>query len=104
MRTDRQTDIRTYIYPPLDKRYSPIISSICGPNNWGAFGAQNGLPPSAGYEGSEYVLSFEIGQREGGFYSARINRRTDRRKEPPSTALVYRYTSFGYSAKIVICL
>ena len=26
-------DRRTYIYPPLDKRYSPIISSICGPNN-----------------------------------------------------------------------
>ena len=23
----------TYIYPPLDKRYSPIISSICGPKN-----------------------------------------------------------------------
>ena len=23
----------TYIYPPLDKRYSPITSSICGPNN-----------------------------------------------------------------------
>ena len=23
----------TYIYPPLDKSYSPIISSICGPKN-----------------------------------------------------------------------
>ena len=41
MRTDGHPDsgiygqryIRTYIYPPLDKRYSPIISSICGPNN-----------------------------------------------------------------------
>ena len=34
---DRRTAVRryrpTYIYPPpLDKRYSPIISSICGPN------------------------------------------------------------------------
>ena len=29
----RQTDNRTYIYHPLDKRYSPIISTICGPNN-----------------------------------------------------------------------
>ena len=27
-----QRYIPTYIYPPLDKRYSPIISSICGPN------------------------------------------------------------------------
>ena len=32
MRTDGQTDKRTYI-PPLDKRYSrPIISTIRGPN------------------------------------------------------------------------
>ena len=31
--TDGQTDKRTYIYPLLDKRYSPIISTICGPNN-----------------------------------------------------------------------
>ena len=27
-----QTDKRTYIYPPLDEHYSPIISTICGPN------------------------------------------------------------------------
>ena len=27
--TNRQTDGRTYIYPALDKRYSPIISTIC---------------------------------------------------------------------------
>ena len=33
MMTDGHRYIRTYIYPPLDKRYSPIISSICGPNN-----------------------------------------------------------------------
>ena len=33
IRTDRQTDIRTDIYPPLEKRYSRIISTICGPNN-----------------------------------------------------------------------
>ena len=33
MHADRQADdIRTYIYPPLDKRYSFIISTICGPN------------------------------------------------------------------------
>ena len=29
MHADRQT----YIYPPLDKRCSPIISKICGTNN-----------------------------------------------------------------------
>ena len=34
------------------------------------------LPQS--HENSEYVLSFEIGQREGGFYSARTDRQTDR--------------------------
>ena len=33
MMTDGHRYIRTYIYPPLDKRYSPIKSSICGPNN-----------------------------------------------------------------------
>ena len=32
-RTSGQWYIRTYIYPPLDKRYSPIISPICGPKN-----------------------------------------------------------------------
>ena len=36
-RDDRRTAVQwyrpTYIYPPLDKRFSPIISSICGPNN-----------------------------------------------------------------------
>ena len=31
--SDKRDDRPTYIYPPLDKRYSPIISSICGPNN-----------------------------------------------------------------------
>ena len=47
-----------------------------------------------GHEDSEYVLSFEIGQREGGFYSGRtdgLDRQTDRHTEPPSTVLVYRY-------------
>ena len=37
-RTHGHTDARTHGHtdihlPPLDKRYSPIISSICGPNN-----------------------------------------------------------------------
>ena len=32
MRTDGHPDRGTYIYPPLDKRYSLIISSICGPD------------------------------------------------------------------------
>ena len=31
--TAGQTDKQTYIYPLPDKRYSPIISTICGPNN-----------------------------------------------------------------------
>ena len=47
--------------------------------------------------GSEYVLSFEIGQREGGFYSTR----TDRRTEPPSSALAYRFQQFRQILKEV---
>ena len=31
-----------------------------------------------GHEDSEYVLSFEMGQREGGFYSARTDRQIHR--------------------------
>ena len=31
-----------------------------------------------GHEDSEYVLNFEIGQREGGFYCGRTDRQTDR--------------------------
>ena len=42
------------------------------------------------HEDSEYVLSFEIGQREGGFYSART--------DTPSTVLVYRYSMNVVSA------
>ena len=53
-----------------------------------------------GHEDSEYVHSFKIGQREGGFYNRRTDtqtdgqtdRQTDRRTEPPSTALVYRFS------------
>ena len=47
-----------------------------------------------GHEDSEYILSFEIGQRESGFYSEQ----TDRITEPSSTLLVYRYQ---YSASYV---
>ena len=36
------------------------------------------------HEGSEYALSFEIGQREGGFHSARTDRRTDTQTEGQS--------------------
>ena len=32
---DRQPDSRTCIYPALDKRSSPIISTMCGPNKGG---------------------------------------------------------------------
>ena len=39
-----------------------------------------------GHEDSEYKLSFEIGQREGGYYSGK----TDRIREHPRTILVYR--------------
>ena len=41
---------------------------------------------------SEYVLSFEIGQRESSFYSERTELQTDRITEPSSTILVYRFS------------
>ena len=43
-----------------------------------------------GHEDSEYVLSFEIGQRDCGFYSARTDRITD----TPSAVLVYIYSDW----------
>ena len=41
------------------------------------------LPPD--HDDTEYVLSFELRQREGGFYSGRTDGQTDRHTEPPST-------------------
>ena len=35
-----------------------------------------------GHESSEYVLSFEIEQREGGFYNERTDGQTDRQNHP----------------------
>ena len=43
------------------------------------------------HEDSEYMLKFEIGQREGGFYSTRTDTQTDRRTDTPSTVFVYRW-------------
>ena len=45
-----------------------------------------------GHEDSEYVLTFEMGQREGSFYS----RRTDIHTEPPSIVLVYRFVQYKF--------
>ena len=44
-----------------------------------------------GHESSACVLSFEIGQREGGVYSGKADGQT----EPSSSALVYRYIYIG---------
>ena len=40
-------------------------------NIWRATAPQMVLTLPHGHEGSEYVLSYEIGQQEGGFYSGR---------------------------------
>ena len=40
------------------------------------------------------MLSFEIGQRESGFYCGQTDGQTDRLTKPPSTVLLYRYISF----------
>ena len=55
-----------------------------------------GLILPQGHEDSKFVLSFEIEQREGDFYSERTESQTDRVTEPSSTLLAYRshtYTS-----------
>ena len=58
-------------------------------------GALNGLKKLYScHEDSEYVLDFEIGQRESGFYSERTESQTD---VPSSTLLVYRFTFIGAS-------
>ena len=54
--------------------------------NWGACGANSFKNLPQGHEDPEYVLSFEIGQRESGFYSER----TDRITQPSSIVLLYR--------------
>ena len=42
--TDRRTHGHTDIHlPPLDKRYSPIISSICGPNKGNGLLGRKGI-------------------------------------------------------------
>ena len=43
-----------------------------------------------GHEDSEYVLSFEIGQRESGFYSERTNRQSDRTIQFRITSIAHR--------------
>ena len=60
----------------------PLLGVACGAHNF------KKLPQ--GHEDTEYVLSFEIGQRRSGFYSERTDRVTDRVTEPSSTVLVYR--------------
>ena len=47
-----------------------------------------------GHENSEYALSFEIGQRESGFYSEQ----TDRIAETSSTVLVYSRSLAHYNS------
>ena len=51
------------------------------------------LPQS--HEDSEYVLSFEIGQREGGFYSARTDRHTDRHIEGENHTVTHYNTDYS---------
>ena len=51
------------------------------------------------HEDSEYVLNFEIWQRESGFYSERTESQTDRITEPSSTVLVYRYIYYNINNK-----
>ena len=56
-----------------------------------------------GHEDSEYVLSFEIEQRESGFYSERTDTQTHRYTDtqthrvtqPSSTVLVYRFVKIN---------
>ena len=72
--------------PPSAAFPSPCGSGAFGGGikDWGAFGGGKEkekknrvvLKLPQGYEDSEYVLSFEIGQREGGFYRTRTDGQT----------------------------
>ena len=42
-----------------------------------------------GYDDSEYVLSFEIGQRESGFYRTQTDGRTDRKTDGQTHSVPY---------------
>ena len=42
-----------------------------------------------GFEDSEYVLSFEIGQREGGFYSARTDTQSESQTDEQTHPVPY---------------
>ena len=57
----------------------------------GAYDAHSFNKLPQGHEDSEFVLNFEIGQQESGFYSERTDRQTHRITEPSSTVLLYRY-------------
>ena len=50
----RQTDIHPDIYPPIDERYSPIISPICEPNEQTIFSKRQN---SRIIKGNESVLN-----------------------------------------------
>ena len=53
-----------------------------------------------GHEDSGYVLSFEIGQREGGFYSERTDRQTHRATQCRISMYIHR--SKDNDIKIII--
>ena len=74
---------RDFSRPPAERRLkfrAPLLGGTCGAPYFSKL--------LHGHEDSEYVLSFEIGQRESGFYSER----TDRITQPSSSVLVYRFS------------
>ena len=54
----------------------PPSAALLLKNIWAHSAPQMHLKLSQGYEDSAYVLSYEIRQREGGFYSARTDTQT----------------------------
>ena len=69
----------------------PMFRAPSAPFLGGACGAHSFKKLPQGHEDSEYVLNFEIGQWESGFYSEQTDRQNHGITEPSSTVLLYRH-------------
>ena len=65
-------NVYIYIYIYILAKQLPTVAYSSTPGDAAFVGGKKNLPQ--GHEDSDYVLSFEIRQREGGFDSARTDR------------------------------
>ena len=91
--TDGQPDKQTYIYTPLDKRYSLIISSICGP--------KNELSQECNCHIKHYLISIPLSCHDVGFDDVQVERDgTSKRPYPACTPVADRHIHHGYHLRV----